>query len=126
MKKNQELNEHKINLEDEIEEIRELSERDKNHFNILRERTISKHNEVIQKMNNENTELAMEIDKLKGKVVVLSGEVSEVREKLGKEVKKNEILCQDLIESKVSYESKLIQAGSEAEKLKERIGEVEE
>ena len=127
------IKDRNVELEEEIENIKELAERDKNHANILRERTVSKYTENLQRVNQEKNELEKEIDSLKNKLAAHALDLQEARKeesdykiRLNREIKKSEIVCKELIDVKVDYESQLKVASERIYNLKDELEKVED
>lgn len=99
------------NLLDEVEGLKEIAQREKHHGDILRERMMNKHNEVINKLNAEKTELVKEIDVLKGNYNKALFEINDIRaretlaaEKLASEQRASQRSTDELIEIRVLLE----------------------
>ena len=106
-----ESQENEQSLNEEVQRFKEIIEREKHHSDILRERMMNKHNETLNKLILEKTEMVKEIDVLKNNQFKLNFEINELKnkeshnaERLAAEIRKNERINDEVIEVRVQLE----------------------
>lgn len=115
-------------LQEEVERLKEIIQREKSHGEILRERMMNKHNEVFNKLQSEKTELVKEIDTLKSANFKMGFELGELKKFNGQgkdellaEKRRCERVTAELIESKVEIEKVKKELFVKVENLTEKL-----